>query len=289
MIKKVVNALKNSVLCTVLGIAAVLSAGIYDYVCSDITYRERLDEKIIYSELNADMHRKYGGYTTDELSEGYALPQVFLGKTEIPMDITNQHPELPVGCEVTCAAAMLDFFGYNVDKCYLADNYMPIRDGSFNEKNGILYGADPNEYFIGNPYGKGYGCYERVIANVLDDYLADNGSYSHAVILDDANSADLEKLLDGGVPVIVWASIDMKPYRYSSISNWVTENGEEITWLANSHTLILTGYDSSYYYFMDCNNKEDIQRYTKESFISRWEENGSRSIVVKLEEADQAK
>lgn len=273
--------MKNTVLCAVLFIALVICAAASDYVNSDSLYRERLKEKIVYAELNADMHRKYNGYSVEELGEYYEKPYVFLGKTAIEMEIVNQYPELPVGCEVTCAAAMLNFLGYDIDKCELADNYLPVEEGMFTEKEGILFGPDPNKTFVGDPYGKGYGCYENVIAELLDDYFASHGSANKAVMLENINSADLERLIDEGVPVIVWASIDMKPYRYSSVSRWVTSDGEEITWLANSHTLILTGYDASYYYFMDCNNKTETERYPRETFLNRWEENGSQAIAVK--------
>lgn len=274
--------MKNAAICTVLGLAAAVTAGAYDYISSDVLCRSRIEEKITYAQLNADIHRRYGGYTVEELSEGYAPAESFLGKSQIEMEIVNQYPELPVGCEVTCAAAMLRFLGYDIDKCSLADNYLPTSDGSFTEHDGVLYGADPNEYFIGDPYGKGYGCYADVITNVLNDYFTSHGSDDMAITLDAPNSADLERLIDGGVPVIVWASIDMKPYKYNAVSQWVTESGETVTWLTNSHTLILTGYDSSCYYFMDCNNKTEIERYNKQTFISRWQENGSRTVAVKL-------
>lgn len=255
--------MKNIVLCTILGLAAVVTAGAYDYITGDILCRSRLEEKITYAELGVDIHRKYGGYTVEELSEGYTPAESFLGKTRIEMEILNQYPELPVGCEVTCAAAMLKFLGYDIDKCSLADNYLPVSDGDFTERDGVLYGADPRKFFIGDPYGKGYGCYADVITGVLNDYFESHGSDNMAITLESPNSADLERLIDGGAPVIVWASIDMKPYRYNAVSEWVTEEGETVTWLSNSHTLILTGYDSNYYYFMDCNDKADIQRYKK--------------------------
>lgn len=274
--------MKNFVLCAVLFIALAVSAAAYEYVSSDCSYRAALAERVVYAELNADMNRIYGGYTVDELCEKYSAPSSFLGKSLISMEIVNQYPELPVGCEVTCAAAMLNFLGFQIDKCELADNYLPIAEEMFTEKDGILYGPDPSEAFVGDPYGRGYGCYKEVIAAVLDDYFSSHGSKNRAVILDEPNSADLERLIDGGVPVIVWASIDMKPYRYSAVSSWITPDGDEIKWLANSHTLILVGYDASYYYFMDCNNKTVTERYAKSTFIDRWEENGSQAIAVKL-------
>lgn len=273
--------MKNAVLCAVLGISLIACSAAYDYISTENSIHRRLEEKNVYAELNADMHRKYGGYSIEELCEKYTPPSVFLGKSEIPMEVVDQYPELPVGCEVTCAAAMLRFFGYGADKCSLTDDYLPT-EKMFTEKGGVLYGPDPHKCFVGDPYGKGYGCYKEVIAEVLDSYFADNGSPNRAVILDDPNSADLERLIDGGVPVIVWASIDMKPYRYNAVSEWITDSGDTVMWLSNSHTLILTGYDASYYYFMDCNRKDDIQRYTKQTFIDRWEENGKQSIVVKI-------
>lgn len=268
-------------MCTALGIAFAVSTASYIYVTRDGEYKAYINEKLVYAELEADMHRRFGGYSIEELCEDYAPPKSFLGQTEIPMTVLNQYPELPVGCEITCAAAMLDFFGYSIDKCDLADNYLP-KDSEFTEKDGVLYGPDPKKVFVGDPYGKGYGCYEDVIANVLNDYFSSHGSENKAVILEDASSADLERLLDGGVPIIVWASIDMKPYKYNAVSEWQTRDGDTVMWLSNSHTLILTGYDASYYYFMDCSDKSEIQRYPKETFLSRWKENGKQSVTVKI-------
>lgn len=268
-------------MCTVLGIALAVSAASYIYVCRESENKNEPSERLVYAELDADIHRRFGGYGIEELCEGYEPAKSFLGHSEISMEVINQYPELPVGCEITCAAAILNFLGYSIDKCDLADNYLPV-SSEFTEKDGRLYGPDPRKVFVGDPYGKGYGCYEDVIAAVLDDYFSSHGSENRAVILEDASSADLERLIDGGAPVIVWASIDMKPYKYNAVSEWQTEDGDTVMWLSNSHTLILTGYDGAYYYFMDCSDKDEIQRYPKETFLSRWKENGCQSVAVKI-------
>lgn len=274
--------MKNALIIAILGIAVVLTAGVCDYVYTEELYRERLNEKAVYAELGADPNRRYGGYSIEELCEGYAAPEKFLGKTSIDMEIINQYPQLPVGCEITCAAALLRYLGYDVDKCELASNYMK-QSSEFTERNDTLYGPDPGKVFVGDPYGNGFGCYAPVIVNSLNMYFRMQVSDNEALSLENSNSADLEKLLDGGVPVIVWASIDMKPYRFNDASEWtVSADGKIITWLAGSHTLVLTGYDDSCYYFMDSNDKTEIQRYSKESFLARWEENGSQAVVVKL-------
>ena len=94
----------------------------------------------------------------------------------------------------------------------------------------------------------------------------------------------MEKLIDEGVPLIVWASQDMKSYKYRQSATWIIkDSGAEQQWLGNSHTLVLCGYDNNCYYFMDCNNKKEITPYSKTGFMNRWEENGSQCVAVKLD------
>lgn len=83
--------------------------------------------------------------------------------------------------------------------------------------------------------------------------------------------------------MIVWASREMKPYNYRQPAEWII-NGtdEQYTWIGNSHTLVLCGYDSNCYYFMDCDDKEEITAYLKERFLNRFEENGRQCVVVKI-------
>jgi len=55
-----------------------------------------------------------------------------------------QKPELPTGCEATALAIVLNFLGFDADKCEIVDHYMP--------KTTKLYSM--NTHFIGNPYKK---------------------------------------------------------------------------------------------------------------------------------------
>ncbi|MGN0642798.1 MAG: C39 family peptidase [Huintestinicola sp.] len=278
--------MKNFLLCAILGIAVLLCTVVIDYVYTDSLYEARLENKAVYASLDADPHRKYSGYTVEEMCEGYELPTESHGKKLINVPIVNQYPEMPVGCEIACTAALLGYLGYeDADKDILAEKYITASTASFYESDGILYGPDPNEFFVGDPYGKGFGCYADVVAEGINHFFRNHSSKNIAIVLNNTNSADLERLIDGGVPVIVWASIDMKPYRYNASSEWISDStGETISWLAGSHTLVLVGYDDNFYYFMDCNDKDEIQAYIKETFLQRWEENGCRSVAVKLTE-----
>ena len=43
----------------------------------------------------------------------------------------NQNPELPTGCEITSLTSVLNYYGCNVDKTTMADEYLKKGNGSF--------------------------------------------------------------------------------------------------------------------------------------------------------------
>ena len=52
--------------------------------------------------------------------------------------------------------------------------------------------------------------------------------------------------IDKDIPVIMWATIDMKPW-YNG-DHWYY-NGKKIQWIAPEHCLLLVGYDDEHYIF----------------------------------------
>ena len=81
-------------------------------------------------------------------------------ETEIPAShvisdfpIIYQMPELPTGCEITAAAMVLNYYGFQVDKTVLAEQYLPTlySTGIYYGQDGRTYGNDMNAYFIGDP------------------------------------------------------------------------------------------------------------------------------------------
>ena len=275
--------MKNTLLVAVLFVSLIVCSSISDYAYTEYVYQTRQEEQLLYLSLNADKHSTYGGYTVEQLGEGYEKPTNFLGKAVIDVPVINQFPELPVGCESTSAAALLNYLGYDISKTKFTEKYLKWDDNFYNDKNEQLFGPDPNKVFAGDPFDWGYGCFSPVIVNSLNDYFADNGIENTAIELKNLNSADMEKLIDEGVPMIVWASRDMKSYKYKQSSSWkVSGTNQEQQWLGNSHTLVLCGYDSNCYYFMDCNDKKEITAYSKIGFMNRWNENGAQCIAVKI-------
>lgn len=272
----------------ILGAALLVCTYFTDRICSDEIYLNRINERERYTRLNADPHQHYDGYTVEDLGQGYSSPEVFFSKKLIKdFPVISQFPELPTGCEITCAAAVLKYLGFDADKTDLADHYMRSSTKFYTDDDGTNYGPDPYICFAGDPHKDGYGCYAPVIGNTLNVYFEKNGVSDkyQAICLEDLNSADMEKLIDSGVPVIVWASKSMDFYRYSERSEWTAiGTRRKIKWLGNSHTLVLVGYDPKAYYFMDCDDKKNIVPYSRDDFIERWEENGSQAVMIKITE-----
>lgn len=277
--------MKNKLLVTTLGIATAVCTVIADYAYTGQVYDERAAEMERYDALNADPHTLYGGYTVEELGEGYEKPNGVFGKVLLDVPIINQYPELPVGCEITSAVAVLQYLGFDVDKLYLTDNYLVCDDNFTYDENKESHGPDPYKVFAGDPYDWGYGCFAPVIVDTLNKYFADTDPNYEAMELEEINPADIEKLINEGVPMIVWASRGMKSYNYREPAVWyLNDTGEQFTWIGNSHTLVLCGYDSTCYYFMDCDGKDEITAYLKEQFINRFQENGSQCVIVRIKD-----
>lgn len=274
----------NNVVLTVvlgMGLAVCLAASYMAYGAGE--EEKRINEQIHYAEAGLDESTMFGGYSYEQISEGYLPPVKEHGKTLIDVPIVNQFPELPVGCEIASEAALLQFLGFNADKCELAEKYIPKNEDIYDDIHHFLYGPDPKEYFVGDPFSWGYGCYSPVIVKSMNRYFADKGSENVAVDMQNLTGSELDMLLDSGVPVIVWASQGMEPFVYRDSSCWtVKKSGENIHWLGNSHTLVLVGYDDKFYYFMDCADKTEITPYVREVFIARWDENGAQAVAVKL-------
>lgn len=280
--------MKNKFLVVTLGLCTAVCTVIADYAYTGQVYDERAAEYERYQSLNADPHMLYSGYTVEELGEGYEKPSSVFGKVVLDVPIINQFPELPIGCEITSAAAVLQYLGFDVDKLYLTDNYLIWDDNFTYDDEMVSHGPDPYKVFAGDPYDWGYGCFAPVIVDTLNRYFADANPKYEAISLEETNSADIEKLLNEGVPMIVWASREMKPYNYREPAEWILNGtNETYTWIGNSHTLVLCGYDNTCYYFMDCDDKDEITPYLKEQFLNRFEENGSQCVVIKINSEKQ--
>lgn len=142
----------------------------------------------------------------------------------------NQYPELPTGCEITALTSVLNYYGYNVKKETMADDYLKKGNGSF------------YEMFLGNPRKKegSYGCMAQPIADAANLYFKKNSISRKAVNI---SGSEFDKVLDyvaDGYPVIVWNTINMKP---AYESKKLVLGGKTYTWIAPEHCVVVIGFD----------------------------------------------
>ncbi len=193
-------------------------------------------------------------------------------KLEVPY--ICQNPGFPTGCESVSAVMVLQYYNNDISVDEFVDNYLNSR-GCYQDEENNLHGPAPWEYFVGSPREKwSFGCYAPVIEDAVTRINGENG-------VENTTGYELDELcsqyIDKGKPVLVWASMGMKPTKEGR--SWWLESGEQFTWISGEHCLVLTGYDEEYYYFNDPLVGQNIP-YKKEVVRERYQELGMQSLVV---------
>ena len=141
----------------------------------------------------------------------------------------SQNPELPTGCEITSLTSVLNYYGINVKKETMADDYLKKGDGSY------------YKIFLGNPRDAGsFGCMAQPIVDAANLYFKKNNVSMKA---SNVSGVTFEKILEyvsQGVPMIVWNTMGMAP---AYESQTLTLDGREYTWIAPEHCVAVVGYD----------------------------------------------
>lgn len=185
----------------------------------------------------------------------------------------------PTGCELVSATMLLSYYGFEVEPLHLIDEgYLKAVD--VERKNGKLYGGDPNKVFVGNPSkNTGFGCYSPALKKALEKFLEDD--FFDVYLLDDMSLPDIcSQYIDLDEPVIIWATIDMKPTEKMENTTWIIDDsGTEFSWLSNEHCMVLVGYDSEYYYIHDP-QRGAFTPYKKKDVEKRYDEIGRQAISL---------
>ncbi len=168
-------------------------------------------------------------YTLSQDSE-ITLPN----KYSIEVPYISQYPELPTGCEITSLTEVLRFYGFNVDKEYMATNYLPMKD--------YLEPGCYINYFYGSPWSEhGSGCFSPAIITATNNFLHDNNSNLTAQSLSYSSVNTLFNELTKDHPVIVWTC-----FNYDAEVSYIDidiGNGQTFSWPTNEHCTVLTGFD----------------------------------------------
>lgn len=141
----------------------------------------------------------------------------------------SQNPELPTGCEITSLTSVLNYYGINVKKETMADDYLKKGDGSY------------YKMFLGNPRDAGsFGCMAQPIVDAANLYFKKNNVSMKASNVSGVTFDKILEYVSQGVPMIVWNTMGMAP---AYESQTLTLDGHEYTWIAPEHCVVVVGYD----------------------------------------------
>ena len=141
----------------------------------------------------------------------------------------SQNPELPTGCEITSLTSVLNYYGINVKKETMADDYLKKGDGSY------------YRMFLGNPRDAGsFGCMAQPIVDAANLYFKKNNVSMKASNVSGVTFDKILEYVSQGVPMIVWNTMGMAP---AYESQTLTLDGREYTWIAPEHCVVVAGYD----------------------------------------------
>ena len=151
------------------------------------------------------------------------------GKASVSVPEICQYPDLPTGCEAVALTIALQAMGCDISETEFASRYLIIGDDIVNS-------------FVGDPfeYG-GAGIFPPGLVKSAEKYIDASGAGLAAFDLTGTSMDDLYKLLDKGLPVVVWTTYYLSwPQEMDSSYKY---NGHTVYWYINEHCMCLYGYD----------------------------------------------
>lgn len=186
----------------------------------------------------------------------------------------SQFPDYPTGCESVTAVMALHYAGVSISVEDFISNHLPC-DDRFYEGDGLLYGPDPYAVFIGDPRRtNSYGCMAPVIESALRSCVGEGRVVNTT---GETLSSLCRNYVDKGVPVILWATMEMRPV--GSGQTWFLPDGRQFTWPSGEHCLLLVGYNEREYLFNDPRHGA-VVAYDKNSVEIAYASLGKQSLVI---------
>lgn len=153
----------------------------------------------------------------------------FPKSVDLELSIMSQYPDIPAGCESVSLTMLLNYYGYDLDKYEIIDNY-------------LIYSDNYVIGYYGNPYAStGGGCYAPGMTDTANSFLSAHGSEYTAVNISGTDFNDLLDYIADGTPVLVWTTIGLG--NCSKDYDEVYYNDTVYSWDFMEHCVVLTGYD----------------------------------------------
>lgn len=199
-------------------------------------------------------------------------------KRVITVPYMDQTKKFPTGCESISTVMLLWYFGISITAEEFIDNYLEKEPMHLADCR--LYGPNPYQCFAGSPYDSdSFGCYPPVIVRALNKLFdAKKISKKAKDITGMEMSEILAEYIDREIPVIFWASIDLK--ETITGPDWYLSDGSVFTWISNEHCMLLVGYDEASYYFNDPWQNHGCIAYPKELVEERHKEQREMAVAV---------
>lgn len=202
-------------------------------------------------------------------------------KNSVYIDMENilQNPELPVGCEITSLTMLLRFYGFDAEKTDLARNYLPVSWGNPVTKDGKLYKDSFFDYFIGDPFSRGYGCFSPAIEKAAVKYISAHGGGYTVKNISGCHPDTLYEYIIAGTPVLCWATDGMiEPEYYETWYDNAT--GQQLDWYLNEHCFVLAGFNIANSTVTLNDPMKGIIDYNIDKFEVRFKQMYSQAIVI---------
>jgi uncharacterized protein YvpB len=198
-------------------------------------------------------------------------------KRKLNVPYLDQSVRYPTGCESVSTVMLLHYLGCHISVDDFIQSYLKMQ--GFENRNGELFGPDPNRFFCGSPYDPdSFGCYAPVICDALSACLGDE----YQVINETGTPTErlLDEYIDQGMPVIFWACINMREPITGPC--WrLKDSGETFTWISNEHCMLLVGYDEDSYIFNDPYENHGVIHYPRLLTEERHKAQYSMAVGIK--------
>lgn len=219
--------------------------------------------------------------TTTDLYEGLMATRVTIQEkcpygytfpTSCKTEFTTvmQNPQLPTGCEITALAQTLNYWGFDIDKVDLCDNYLKMdSQGAYSLKSA----------YLGNPHSRGgMGCDACVLADTANEYFTSIVSDWKAVDLTGVRFENLLYHLAEGRPVVTVVTLrlrDATPKRLST-----SANGEDVIFTNLQHCMTMYGYDKDEGIIYTADPLRGNVEYSLEQYKIIYEKMGRQAMTV---------
>ena len=188
-------------------------------------------------------------------------------KVELTLELIYQNPEYPAGCESMALTMLLNYFGYNLGKNEIIDNYLIYSDDNYI----IGYKGHPD-------ISTGGGCYAPALTNTANRFLIQNKSSYKANNISGTDLKDLFPYIAKGYPVLVWTTVGLRPCNKAS---YIYKYGDtDYTWVYNEHCVVLTGYSIPDNTITVYDSIDGIMTYNTDEFQKIYDDMWKMSVVL---------